>query len=370
MGEPLKNHFGPEIPKRISGMIQGVQKSFLAKPFLKDALAGYEELELMQRAEHIAVALRKHLPEDFPKASRALVDALGPKLEKTEGNGMAPFIYAPFDIFIREYGLGHFEDSMTAIHAITQRFTSESSIRPFLIHRQKETLAQLQSWIEDDSVHVRRLVSEGTRPLLPWNPRIPAFRKNPKPVIKLLRQLRDDPELYVRRSVANNLNDIGKDNPEVLTETTAKWMKGASAERVWLIRHALRGAIKAMNPDALAVLGYGKASGIKVSSGMVDPDKVRIGDSVVVHFDLKNTSKEDQKLLVDFQIHYIKANGKPSAKVFKLKETVLKPAETEHFQKKVSVADMTTRKHYPGRHKVDVAINGQLRELSHFDLER
>jgi 3-methyladenine DNA glycosylase AlkC len=231
MAEPLKNYYGPEIPKKIAKQILRVHSLFPAQDFLKEALAGYDDLELLERGRHIARALKQHLPHDFPQTAKILVASMGPKFDETENFGMAPFLYMPHVFFIAENGLKFLDESLDAYYEITQRFTAEFGIRPFLIQYPEKTLARLKNWAKDPSPHVRRLVSEGTRPRLPWAMRLPAFQKDPQPVLNLLELLKDDPELYVRRSVANNLNDIGKDNPAMLYKTARAWMKKPSPER-------------------------------------------------------------------------------------------------------------------------------------------
>lgn len=161
MAEPLKNHFGPAIPRRIAAMIAAIHPRFAAEAFLKEALQGYQALALLPRGRHLAKVLRRHLPDDYPQAVGILIASLGPKLDRTENLGMAPFMYLPHVLFVAEYGLDHFEPSMRAQYALTQRFTAEFSIRPFLAHHPAPTLARLKLWAGDDSPHVRRLVSKG-----------------------------------------------------------------------------------------------------------------------------------------------------------------------------------------------------------------
>ena len=247
---------------------------------------------------------------------------------------------------------------MKAQYELTQRFTAEFSIRPFLVRHQEKTLARLDKWTRDPNPHVRRLVSEGTRPRLPWAPRLRAFQKDPRPVLALLEKLKDDPELYVRRSVANNLNDIGKDHPEILAETARRWLRGASEDRAWLVRHALRSAVKRCEKGALEVLGFGGKPKSTVANATLTPRRARVGESVTLSFDLRNTSAKSERVLVDFQVHFAKARGKTGAKVFKLKEITLAPKQTVRLAKKISLKEMTTRKHYPGKHNVDVLLNG------------
>lgn len=370
MAEPLKNQYGPDIPRKIAAMIAKVHKPFNSKAFLKSALAGYDDLELTQRGWQMAHALREHLPDSYPKAVKVLLKSLGSKLEHDDGQmGMASFLYLPHVQFVAEYGLDHFEESMQAQYELTQRFTAEFSIRAYLEHHPKRTLARLKKWAHDESIDVRRLVSEGTRTRLPWASRLPAFQKDPQPVLELLELLKDDPALYVRRSVANNLNDIGKDHPQLLVKTAKRWSKGASADRQWLIRHALRSAVKRGDAGALAILGYGKAQGIEIRKAKVTPAKPKRGAAVTISFELFNSSKSTQPLMVDFAVHYVKANGKTSPKVFKLKSLELAAGKSAAVSKKVSLKEMTTRKHYPGRHLVDVIVNGESSQIGFFDLK-
>jgi 3-methyladenine DNA glycosylase AlkC len=368
MAEPLKNHFGTEVPRAIATMISAVHPAFKAKVFMKDVALGYDDLTLMARGEKIAQALHQHLPADFAQATQILLDSLDQAHDRDNGGSLSSFLYLPHTMFVARHGLDHFEVAMRAQHALTQRFTAEFSIRPFLQHHPEATLQQLKVWAKDPSAHVRRLVSEGTRPRLPWASRLPDFQKDPTPVLALLELLKDDPELYVRRSVANNLNDIGKDHPDRLVETARAWLKDASEDRLWIIRHALRFAVKQGNPAALAVLGFGDVAPVSIDKTSVLPERAVMGQAVQIAFDVTNHSKLAQRVLVDFCIHYIKANGSRSAKVFKLKTLTLTAGESVRVSKRVSLAEMTTRKHYPGTHRVEALVNGQAEPLGTFEL--
>lgn len=368
MAEPLKNQFGVEIPDNIARMISQVFPAFEQDAFVKDALDGYEALDLMPRGWKIARTLRDYLPINYPEAAEILLASLGPKLDKTEGHGMSPFLYLPHVCFVAEYGLDHFEISMRAQYELTQRFTAEFSIRAFLEQHTEATLVRLKVWAKDPSPHVRRLVSEGTRPRLPWAPHLRKFRKDPRPVLALLELLKDDSELYVRRSVANNLNDIGKDHPALLVATARRWMHNATDERRWLVSHALRSAVKRAELGALEVMGFGEKVKVSLGKTRITPQRAKIGGSVEIAFDLTSTASRCQRVLVDFRIHFMKANGKTSPKVFKLRTIDLAPRETVQMGKSVSLAEMTTRKHYAGTHKVDVVLNGHTKPLGTFEL--
>ena len=282
MGEPLKDSFGPDVPARIGAMLAGVDPGFPVAPFVRDALDGYEALELTPRARLIAAALARHLPASFEAAADLVERSLGPVAEVDAGAGMSPFVHLPFSFWVAGAGLDHPERALALQHALTQRFTAEFSIRPYLERHPALTLATLRRWASDPSAHVRRLVSEGTRPRLPWAPRLRAFMRDPAPVLELLEMLRDDPEPYVRRSVANNLNDIGKDHPRVLLDVARRWIAGAPPERRRLVRHALRTMTRAGDPEALAILGVGAGDALVVDDLRIAPAAPAIGGKVRV----------------------------------------------------------------------------------------
>lgn len=251
---------------------------------------------------------------------------------------------------------------------LTQRFTAEFSIRAFLTHHPEATYARLRDWARHDNVHVRRLVSEGSRPRLPWAPRLPAFQKDPAPVLALLELLKDDPELYVRRSVANNLNDIAKDHPGIVVDTCRRWLKGATEPRKWIVNRALRSLVKQGHRGALDLIGAGQAPRIRIGAIRIAPARVRLGGTVNCTASLANLSREKQDLLIDYAVHYVKANGGTTPKVFKLKRVMLPPKASVPVSIKIRLADLTTRKHYAGRHAIDLLVNGVRFPLGGFRL--
>jgi len=225
-----------------------VHPGFDGASFRKTALTGLKPLAILGRGHHLARALRAHLPQRYEDALEILVRSLTPPLPHDHDLGLAVFFYLPHVSFVATYGIeveensgqDPFEVSMKAQYELTRRFTAEFSMRPFLIRWPERTLARLLEWTRDPDPQVRRLCSEATRPRLPWAPRIPAFVQDPRPTLPILEALKDDPELYVRRSVANHLGDIAKDHPELMLEICQRWSKDASPGRKWLIRHALR----------------------------------------------------------------------------------------------------------------------------------
>ncbi|MEB3320922.1 MAG: DNA alkylation repair protein [Cyanobium sp.] len=270
-GTPLKHLLGQAAIECLARNIQFVDAAFPAGRFCETARAGLEPLTIMQRGRHIALALHQCLPATYAEAVQILLASLTPEQRDTEAMGLAGFFYLPHSFFIAAYGLDAqhnggndpFEVSMLALHALTTRFTSEFAIRPFLIQQQQHTLEQVDQWITDPNPHVRRLCSEGTRPRLPWGKRIASFVADPRPTLPILDSLKDDPSLYVRRSVANHLGDIAKDHEELVYATCERWLQdGASADLQWLIRHAVRYPAKKGDPRARKIRSAAKGSAL------------------------------------------------------------------------------------------------------------
>lgn len=358
MAEPLKNHFNEKLIGELAAQLARADHAFPRAAFLQRATEGLAELALIARGHHVAAALAEFLPRDFEQAAQTMIAALGPPISTELGNGMAPFKYLPFVFYVAKHGLDHFEPSMQLQHELTRRFTAEWSIRAFIEHDEARTLQRLRVWTADPDPHVRRLVSEGTRPRLPWAGRLKKFQADPAPVLALLELLKDDPSLYVRRSVANNLNDIGKDHPELLAEVCRRWLQDASEERRWLVEHALRDAIKKGIPAALGVLGHAARPEVAIEDPSVSPGLVRIGERARISFRLRSTSEGPQSLLVDLGVHFVKSNGGTAPKVFKLRRIELPAKGGFTFEKTISFAEHTTRTPRAGEHRFDVRVNG------------
>ncbi len=258
-GSTLKTLLDRDAIDCLANNLGAVHRAFDQASFRRSAFSGIEALAILQRGHHLARVLREHLPARYDDAVAILVRSLTPALTRTDVLGLGGFFYLPHVCFVATYGLDSehnggrdpFETSLRAQYELTRRFSAEFSIRAFLIRWPERTLAQLAKWARDPDPHVRRLCSEGTRPRLPWAQRIPAFVTDPSPVLPILETLKDDPDLYVRRSVANHLGDIAKDHPALVFEICDRWLEGASAERKWLIRHAVRHPAKSGNRAAL-----------------------------------------------------------------------------------------------------------------------
>jgi 3-methyladenine DNA glycosylase AlkC len=368
MSEKLKHFFNEPLVGSIAAELRRAHLPLRERPFVDACMAGLDGLELTARAWHIAEVMHGYLPRPFAAAAEILVASLGPELARTEGFGLAPFRYLPHVLFVQKYGLDDFEPAMRAQYELTKRFSAESSIRAFLARHPEATYARLRDWAGDGNVHVRRLVSEGTRPRLPWAPRLRAFQEDPRPVIALLELLKDDPERYVQRSVANNLNDIGKDNPDLAVDVCRRWSSGASPARAWIVGHALRALVKKGHRGALAALGVDGTPAVRIADVKLAPRRVKLGGTLRFSFALASTGKKAQDLLIDYAVHFVKVNGATRPKVFKLRKIVLSPGERMELASTLSFEDLTTRRHYPGRHRIDLLINGIPHPLAEFDV--
>ena len=353
----LRDVFTPAAISALAQRLQRVWRKFPREAFVQQAGAGMNELSFLQRSHQIRDALRATLPPQFPRAVSILVEALGPELQEPGKTVWEAFIVMPQCSFVSTYGQQHYQESMDALYEMTKRLSAEGDLRVFLELDYPRTMRMLMRWTRDPSPHVRRLVSEGTRPRLPLAGRIRRFQKDPRPVISLLDLLKEDSELYVRRSVANNVNDIAKDHPDLAAETLVRWSTSASPRVAWVVRHAARTLLKQGHPSALALMGYTPNPGVEVCRLRVEPGQVRIGERAELSFQLR--APVSVRLLVDYVVHYVKANGATREKVFKLRQLTLAPEDgLVSIGRSMSLANTSGRRHYPGTHEVELQING------------
>jgi 3-methyladenine DNA glycosylase AlkC len=366
MADALKNSFNADTVLRIATELRGAHPSLDVADFARRA-AAFGERGLTDRARLVSAVMRDALPREAPAALAVIVRSLGAPLDRTEGFGFSVFRYLPHAYFIAEHGLDHLDASVAAMHALTQRFTAEFTVRPFLERHTDAMLAVLGRWADDPSEHVRRLVSEGTRPRLPWASRLAVFDADPTPVLALLERLRDDPSEYVRRSVANHLNDLTKAHPARVLALAARWVVDAPDARKRLLAHALRTLVKQGHPDALAVLGARAGAKAKVT-GALSPKRLAIGESLQVSVTVESLEAASARFVVDAAVHFVKADGTTRAKVFKLRTLTLDPGASATVSRKVSFRQHTTRTHHPGSHRVEALVNGAPTALGHVDL--
>ncbi len=348
-------------------------KAFDRAAFISEVTENLPGQDLGARLKQITLSLKDHLPEDYEKALKIIVRSLPPakKISSLDGVDLAAldgFIMISITAYVSDYGLDRYELSMEALKTMTSRFSSEFAIRYFIKKYPKETLKTFAEWLRDACPHVRRLVSEGTRPRLPLNIALPEFKKDPAPVIRLLEKLKDDPELYVRRSVANNLNDISKDNPDVVTTLLKKWNKGKTPERKWLIKHALRTLEKQGNPAALKILGYSPELKITPVDFQVITKTVNLGNGLEMTLSISTPSKLPEPIVIDYLIFHMKANGALSPKIFKWSKKTISKDRPLTLIKFHSIKPISTRKYYPGRHEVHIQVNGNIIAKGEFTL--
>ncbi len=350
---------GPQALVTIANAGAGASPRFDREVFLSAATDGLDALSIMARVRHIADALRPALPADYD-AALDVITVMAPQL--THG-----FQAVAVTEYVARYGLDDFDRSMDALAALTRFGTAEFAIRPFLALDADRALATMIRWTDSDDEHVRRLASEGGRPRLPWAARVPALKADPTRAAPILEALKADSAIYVRKSVANHLNDIAKDRPDWLLDRLADWSQ-VDPRTGWIIRHALRTLIKQGEPRALALIGVGHGAAVTVRDFTVEPAVVLRGERIAISADIASTAAENQPLVVDYRVHYARAGGKSAAKVFKWKTFDLAAGESAALRISQTIRDFSTRRHHPGRHNVELIVNGQTMATSEFDL--
>jgi 3-methyladenine DNA glycosylase AlkC len=374
MAEPFKNFINPALVRQTAAHLQRAWRQFDREAFEQQALEGLEFLELKARAMQLTTALEATLPQDFAQAADVMEAALAPALADdelatvgTRDAGLAGWALWPATEYIARHGQAQPERALAALHAMTQRFTAEWAIRPFLLNHPRLGFATLARWTGDPSAHVRRLVSEGSRPRLPWGVQLKPLIADPSPTLPLLLALQDDPSAYVRRSVANHLNDIAKDHPALIADWLARHLPDAGPQRRALLKHASRSLIKQGDRPVLAHWGVGAPLRGDATLA-VDPKRVALGSGITLTVTLTTRARQPQMLLVDYAVHHVKTDGGSTPKVFKGWSVELGPGETRVLTKRHPLKPITTRRYYPGRHRVDLLVNGRAVAQASFDL--
>lgn len=342
---------------------------FDRRAFEKEAVAALGPLELKARVHHVVAVLGRHLPGDFKKTAAILRRVPEAWDAGKPSDPFRSFAAWPVIDYVGVYGLGHPEIALETLRRLTGMFTAEFAVRPFFVSQFDAAYTAALAWTADESEHVRRLASEGSRPRLPWGLRLNRFVVDPSPLLPLLDRLKDDPSEYVRRSVANNLNDISKDHPELVVAVGKRWLAAPTKHREWIMRHATRSLVKSGHAGTLALLGFGSRPKVRFSGLRISPRRVPWNGTVGVEFVLSSTAKKAQKLVVDFAVHFVKSSGVQKPKVFKGRRLTLKPGETAAVAWRHHFRDITTRAYYPGKHRIDVVVNGAIVGGGDFMLE-
>ncbi len=357
----LKEIFNEARYRSLAKQLREIYPAFDGKQFLSLVLTELASRSLLQRVRRTTEALRETLPRAYPAALKVL-RKLAPRIR----HNFAAIV--PPD-FVALYGRDHYELSLEALRDFTPFGSAEFAIREFLKLDLNRTLAVMTTWAEDPDEHVRRLASEGSRPRLPWSFRLDAIVRNPELTAPILAKLIDDPSLYVRKSVANHLNDISKDHPAWLIS----WLRSRDLTRPhakWIAKRAVRTLVKRGHPEALALIGATGQAEIEVRGFEVSPSSLRLGQRINFTLEFTATGTRAQHVVIDYAVHYVKSSGGTAAKVFKWKTLDLEPGQRLALTRSQRIQDFTTRRHFAGIHRVEVLANGRAVAESSFELKR
>jgi 3-methyladenine DNA glycosylase AlkC len=360
MADAIKDMLNHDSIRAFALAVQSVYEPFPVEDFMKSTMdETWEGLELMARGRYITANLKKYLPDDYPEAIGIINEVIV---------ACDPLLRLCFTTFVEQYGLGeeNWDISMAAMELYTQYSSSEFAVRPFIIKYEKRMMAQMFAWSKHENEHVRRLASEGCRPALPWGVALNAFKKDPTPVLPILEQLKTDPSPYVRKSVANNLNDISKTHPDLIAKLAKQWY-GKNNHTDWIVKHGCRTLLKKGNREVLAIFGYEDTAVADVSGFVLKNPSVFIGEDITFSFTV--SVKEAAKVRLEYGIDFVKSGGKRNRKIFQISEVSLKRNQTKTYDKNHSFADLSTRKHYPGLHSVTLIVNGTERGTLDFEVK-
>lgn len=381
MADAFKNLINARTVEQAGHHLHRVWTGFDRERFEHRAAAGLEALEFKARAMQLADALEATLPLEFARAASVIEASLAAPIalddqgepvglatgDADAAEGLRGWVVWSLAEFVARRGMDDVPRALACLHALTQRFSAEFAIRPFIRQHPAAVFPVLQRWVEDPSAHVRRLVSEGTRPRLPWGLRLQALVTDPSPSLPLLRALQSDASAYVRRSVANHLNDIAKDHPDLVAQWVQTHRPGASARTEALLRHASRGLIKQGHAPTLAAWGLHR--GLQGSAQLsLSARSAPVGGEIGLAVRLRSHADAPQTLVVDYLVHHVRANGGTSPKVFKGWKLTLAPGATGTLSKRHSLRPVTTRTLYPGRHRIELQVNGEVCAQASFDL--
>jgi 3-methyladenine DNA glycosylase AlkC len=350
----FKHFYNLSFLKRLSSAFDELDRRSLLKLEVE-----FESMEMKDRVRRIRDELRTQLPKDYPAALKIVMKA-------AKSGKLSNFDYWPLTEFVQTYGTGHPELSLAALRELTKLFTSEFAVRPFLIAHEELTLAYLLRMAKDKNVHLRRWASEGSRPRLPWGQKLHHFIDDPTKTIPILEELKFDKGQYVRKSVANHLNDITKDHPDLVVKLLKRWRKEGDVE--WILKHALRSLIKNGHPGALELVGVRSSAKVKLKSFEISAREFKVEDRVDMNLELVSEDSKPQTVVVDYVIYFQKSNGSLSPKVFKLKSLELLPKQTVHLRKSHHLKKVTTRVFYSGPHAIGIQVNGKVVKKLSFHL--
>lgn len=366
MPEPLKNMYNPAFYNKLADQLSQIINSFNIQAFLEDIFdSNWNIKELKDRMRHTADILAKNLPNSF-KESAPLILALT-QLAKENQTKWDGFLYMFIPDYIERYGINYFQIACPLLEEVTQLSSCEFAVRPFIIKYEMQMTDQMIQWSLHENHHVRRLASEGIRPRLPWAMALPLFKKDPRTILPILENLKNDASEYVRKSVANNLNDITKDNPDIILSLIKKW-KNLSNETDWIIKHGTRTLLKQGHPEIIAFYGLNQSNDITINQFDIKTPIVSIGTNLNFEFKLKNSDTKAHLVRLEYAIYYLRKNNTYSKKVFKISEKEIASESKTIIKRKQSFKIISTRKFYPGTQKISIIINGLEKGILEFEL--
>lgn len=307
----------------------------------------WEVRQFKERMRHISDALRATLP-DFYREALTILQQIAPHCRGVE--------YLFFPDFVEAYGLADWSASIAALEAFTPYSSSEFAVRPFIVQEPDKMMKQMLEWASHQDHHVRRLASEGCRPRLPWAMALEQFKANPAPVLPILEKLKRDTSVYVQKSVANHLNDIAKDHPQLVIQLAQDWY-GENRHTNWIVKHGCRGLLRKGEPQVLALFGFELVPDVAINGFTLANDRITLGQTLHFSFSITSKAAAAQRLRVEYAIDFVKANGTRSRKLFKIAELNMEHT-VKTYERAHQFKDLTTRKHYPGKHRISIVING------------
>ncbi len=345
----LKDEYNEAFVEDLAKSLSAKASSFDANSFKKSIInEHWEAKELKDRIRHISHQINHHFDADFNEQAKVICE-IAPMFKGLLG--------MQFPDFIQVYGLKNLSVSLKALEELTLLFSSEFAIRPFIEKYPAQSMKQINKWSRSSNHHHRRLASEGIRPRLPWAPPLKEFIKDPSPSLPILETLKNDDSEYVRKSVANHLNDISKDHPELTLKIANNWY-GKSKKTDWIVKHGLRTLLKKGNKKALAIFGLDNSKNILIDNLTLSDTSIKIGEFIHFEFNVINESNQDRTIRLEYKIDYVKANGSSSGKIFQISEFSLKPNSVKPFKRKQWFKELSTRRHYLGKHKITLIVNG------------
>jgi 3-methyladenine DNA glycosylase AlkC len=351
MSSLLKDRYSPAHVKRLAAAVSEAWPRFDKAGYARAALGdGWANLELKQRMRRLSSKLHRFLPMPYARQI-AVLEKVAPAFSGLEG--------MLFPDFVEQFGLDDFDVSVRALEWLTQFSSSEFAVRPFIVRHGPRMMAVMRRWASHDNEHVRRLASEGCRPRLPWAMALPEFKRDPSPVLPILEALKADASFYVRRSVANNLNDIAKDHPEVVLGVARQWL-GKNKLTDAVVKHACRTLLKRGDTRALELFGYRRTAQVKVTGLRLSAVRLLIGEDLRFRFKVVHRARRPVALRLEYAVDFVKASGRTTRKVFKISESIFAPDKPREFDRRHRFRDFTTRKHHPGEHRLSILVNGQV----------